>query len=139
MYEIMGWYTVGTAVTELDLGIQRQVRAATTPLPGKNVHNDRIVSCLVFDAQESKILCIVPAVRCKEPAPKRTYHRTSEKAKADVQVVSKLVRKISSCRIAPFRRNFSHRNAHLSCLCFSAFSVLDDEVQLGAALLAHES
>lgn len=26
MYEILGWYTVGTAVTELDLGIQRQVR-----------------------------------------------------------------------------------------------------------------
>lgn len=29
MYEILGWYTVGTTVTELDLGIQRQVRAAT--------------------------------------------------------------------------------------------------------------
>ncbi len=28
MYEILGWYTVGTAVTELDLGIQRQVRRA---------------------------------------------------------------------------------------------------------------
>lgn len=26
MYEILGWYTVGTEVTELDLGIQRQVR-----------------------------------------------------------------------------------------------------------------
>ncbi|CAN0596959.1 unnamed protein product, partial [Ectocarpus sp. 12 AP-2014] len=25
MYEILGWYTVGTEVTELDLGIQRQV------------------------------------------------------------------------------------------------------------------
>lgn len=30
MYEILGWYTVGTAVTELDLGIQRQVRRAHT-------------------------------------------------------------------------------------------------------------
>ncbi|CAN0414460.1 unnamed protein product, partial [Hapterophycus canaliculatus] len=29
MYEILGWYTVGTEVTELDLGIQRQVRERT--------------------------------------------------------------------------------------------------------------
>lgn len=26
MYEILGWYTVGTEATELDLRIQRQVR-----------------------------------------------------------------------------------------------------------------
>lgn len=25
MYEILGWYTVGTEATEADLGIQRQV------------------------------------------------------------------------------------------------------------------